>query len=202
MVLFAAGIVLSLIGSLPPGLISLAVARTSMMRGFLPAIVFAWGAAFAEFFQAVAAVVFAKWFLEHPVAAKIFQMIAIPIFLGIAVYLWFFAKAPKTPPNSKLIAPGKQFFSGVVISVFNLLAIPYWVAYAGWLQINGYWQDGWIYIILFAAGVTVGTMIALSLYAWLASELIRRSDEVAKYVNRLVALIFLGLGIKLIIDFL
>ena len=96
----------------------------------------------------------------------------------------------------------RQFFRGVVISVFNLLAIPYWVAYAGWLRVNGWWQEGLLYTILFAAGVTIGTTIALALYAWLAQEMTRRSDWVAKVVNRFVALIFLFLGLKLIWDLL
>lgn len=202
MTLFIAGIILSLMGSLPPGLISLSVAQTSIMRGFLPAIVLAMGAAFAEFFQAVGAVVFADWFLAHPVAAKIFQYVAIPIFLGLGVYLWFFAKAPKPPSGPVMRAPFRQFLQGIVISVFNLLAIPYWVAYAGWLQVNGWWQYGWHYTAAFAAGVTIGTILALGLYAWLANELTRRSEKVALIANRVVALIFLGLALKLIVDVL
>lgn len=160
------------------------------------------GAAFAEFFQAWGAVVFADWFLAHPVAARAFQLAAIPVFLGLAFYLWFFAKAPRAPEVEAPVAPFRQFSRGVVISVFNLLAIPYWVAYAGWLRVNGWWQEGLMHTVFFGFGVTVGTMMALSLYAWLAQEMTRRSDVVARVVNRFVALIFLGLGLKLVYDVL
>lgn len=202
MLLFAAGLILSLSGSLPPGLISLSVAQTSILRGFWPAILLAMGAAFAEFFQAWGAVAFADWFLAHPVAATAFQVVAIPIFLGLALYLWFFAKAPRAPEVLLPVSMFRQVARGVVISVFNLLAIPYWVAYAGWLRVNGWWQEGLLYTLFFAAGVTIGTFIALALYAWLAQEMTRRSELVAKVVNRFVALIFLGLGLKLIWDLL
>lgn len=201
MLLFAAGIFLSLMGSLPPGLISLAVAHTSIMRGILPALILGLGAAFAEFFQAVGAVVFAAWFLEHPYAARVFQLAAIPIFLVLAVYLWFFAKPPKATEGGSTGSLAWQFWRGIMVSFFNLLAIPYWVAYAGWLKVNGWWQGGgWGLTLFFAAGVTVGTSLALGLYAWLANELTRRSDVVAKVANRVVALIFLGLALKLLYD--
>lgn len=200
MLLLGAGLVLSLSGSLPPGLISLSVAQTSILRGYWSAIILGLGAAFAEFFQAWAAVAFADWFLQNPGAAKVFQIGAIPVFLGLAVYLWFFARAPRAPETDLPVAPLRQFARGIVISVFNLLAIPYWVAYAGWLRVNSYWQEGRAHTLLFSLGVTIGTMIALTLYAWLAQELTRRSDMVARVVNRFVALIFLGLGLKLVYD--
>lgn len=200
MVVFIAGLALSLSGSLPPGLISLSVAQTAILRGFWSAIVLATGAAFAEFFQAWAAVIFSDWFMANPTAARVFQVLAIPVFLGLAFYLWFFAKAPRAPEEDLPVAPVRQFLRGVVISVFNLLAIPYWVAYTGWLRLNGWWQEGNIYTFLFSSGVVVGTMAALVLYAWLAREMTKRSDLVAKVVNRFVALIFLGLGLKLVVD--
>lgn len=200
MYLFFAGLVLSLLGSLPPGLISLSVAQTAVLRGFGSAMVLALGAAFAEFFQALGAVFFAEWFLGHPVAARGFQIAAIPVFLGLAIYLWFFAKTPRTPEMDVPIAARRQFARGVAVSFFNLLAVPYWVAYTGWLRVNGWWTEGWAAAFGFASGVVVGTLGALALYAWLAREMTRRSELVARWVNRFVALIFLGLALKLVVD--
>jgi len=200
MYLFFAGLVLSLVGSLPPGLISLSVAQTAILRGFGSAIVLALGAAFAEFFQALGAVFFADWFLGHPVAARGFQIAAIPVFLGLATYLWFFAKTPRTPEMDAPKAAMRQFGRGMAVSFFNLLAVPYWIAYTGWLQVNGWWSDGMAAAFWFAGGVVAGTMGALALYAWLAQEMTRRSELVARWINRFVALIFLGLGLKLVVD--
>jgi len=52
MILLCAGVILSLFGSLPPGLISLSVAQTAIARTLPAALFLAIGAAFAEFFQA------------------------------------------------------------------------------------------------------------------------------------------------------
>jgi threonine/homoserine/homoserine lactone efflux protein len=198
MILLLAGFVLSLLGSLPPGLISLSVAHTAMQRGWWAAIVLAAGAAAAEFFQAWGAVLLTDWFLSHPAAERAFQWAAVPIFLGLAGHLLFLAKPPRPPAEMPPVAMARQFAKGVVVSVFNLLAIPYWFVYCGWLRVEGWWREGWPSTMLFAAGVTLGTVAALALYAWLGHLILQRSATVARQANRVVGLIFLGLGLKLL----
>jgi threonine/homoserine/homoserine lactone efflux protein len=56
MKLLLAGFVLSLLGSLPPGLINLSVAYIAIRRSFFAAMALGAGAAFAEYFQALIAV--------------------------------------------------------------------------------------------------------------------------------------------------
>ena len=200
LILLVAGVLLSLAGSLPPGLISLSVAQTGYRRGFCTAMVLGLGAAFAEFFQAWGAAVFSDWFMKNPDVARWFQMAALPVFWGLALYLIFWAKAPKPPKELPALQPFRQFMKGVVISVFNLLAIPYWVIYCSWLQLQGWWVPGLFPTLAFASGVTLGTTIALALYAWLSGDLLRRSDKIGRYINVFVGLIFLGLGAKIAWD--
>jgi threonine/homoserine/homoserine lactone efflux protein len=197
MVLFLAGIFLSLMGSLPPGLISLSVAHTAITKGFRIACILAVGAAFAEFFQAWLAVVLSDWFVAHPGVEKIFLWTALPVFIGLGIYLFFFAPMPKAPTEldtNNWIGP---FGKGILISVFNLLAIPYWFAYCGWLKINGWWtQEGGLSTFVFSFGVTVGTLIALFLYAKLGATIVQQSDSLAKQANRIVAVIFWLIALK------
>lgn len=196
MLILAAGFILSLMGSIPPGLISLTVSQTSIQRGLAAAWAVAAGAAFAEFFQACIAVVFADWFLSHPVAERGFQWAAMPVFFVLGIHLLFFAKAPALKKTIVLPSLSNQFRKGVLISVFNLLAVPYWFVYCGWLRVEGYWKEGTVYTLIFATGVSLGTFVALGLYAWLGQAILKRSSEVAVYANRVIGLIFLGLGIK------
>lgn len=198
MKLFFAGLVLSLLGSLPPGLISLSVAHTAIRRGIAAALLLAIGAAFAEFFQAWAAVVLADWFISHPDFERAFRWIAVVVFGILAIYLIFMAKAPAAPQEMPRVAWYKQFIKGVMISTFNLLAIPYWFVYCGWLRVEGWWIEGLSSTLCFSAGVTFGTILALVLYAWLGMLIVQRSTRIARHANRLIGLIFLGLGIKLL----
>lgn len=199
MVLFFAGFVLSLFGSLPPGLISLSVAQTAIARNLRAAMQLAVGAAFAEFFQAWVAVAMADWFLQHPIVERYFQWAAIPVFWGLALYLFFWAKAPQKTNSVRAGSSIGQIGKGILISVFNLLAIPYWFTYCGWLKVSGWWvKEGVFESIIFSAGVAIGTLFALGLYARLGQEIVHRSDMMARYANRFVALIFFGLGLRLL----
>jgi threonine/homoserine/homoserine lactone efflux protein len=196
MLLLIAGFVLSLFGSLPPGLISLSVSQTAIHRGISAAMALALGAAMAEFFQAWAAVLFADWFLSHPEAERGFHWAAVPVFLGIGLHLVFFAKPPQPPGPITAGSIRRQFFKGWILSVFNLLAIPYWFVYVGWMRVEGWWQEGLFSTLIFSFGVSLGTIFALGLYAWLGQLIVKRSMDVARYANRVIGLIFIGLGLK------
>jgi len=219
--LFLYGFALSLLGSLPPGLISLSVTQTAVQRGLVAALVLSAGAAAAEFFQAWLAATAAGWFVQHPLVEQGLHGAAIPIFIGLGLYL-IFKKAPisasptsmtqlgidqaleenPTDPSGGWLGNLRFFFHGIVVSLFNLLAIPYWLTYCSWLRTTVSWQEGWISNSIFSAGVTVGTFAALSAYAGLGYFAVQRSDKVAQYINRVVGLLFLGLGLKLLLDIL
>lgn len=195
--LFFFGFVLSLIGSLPPGLISLTVAQTAIVRGFKPALAVSVGAAVAEFFQALLAVMAADWFLRHPAMERFFQWGAACVFLVLAIHLLCFAKT--TVPEAHLSrhrSLPQQFLKGVVVSAFNLLAIPYWFVYCAWLRSGGWWQNGKAATALFATGVVFGTLLTLAGYALLGQWIRQRAEKIARYANRTVGAIFLGLGLK------
>lgn len=202
MTLLLAGFLLSFVGSLPPGLISLAVAQTSIQRGVQAAFWLAVGAAGAEFFQAWLASAGADWFLQHPFAKQAFEWCAIPVFWGAAVYLFFWAKPPRDPGEYEAGPPLRQILKGIVISVFNLLAIPYWFAYCGWLRLNGWWREGLAATWIFSFGVVIGTLLAMLIYIWLGQAIVQRSELATRITNRVVALIFFGLGLKLVVQVL
>lgn len=196
MFLLAAGFMLSLLGSLPPGLISLSVAQTSLTRGLAAALALATGAATAEFFQAWLAVGLSDWFMSHPAAERGFHWAAIPVFFVLGIHLLFFARPSHAQAQVAATPMHRQFIKGLMISVFNLLAIPYWFVYCGWLRLEGWWKEGLLFTWLFSLGVSIGTVCALGIYAWLGQLVLNRAGELAKYANKAIGLIFLALGMK------
>jgi threonine/homoserine/homoserine lactone efflux protein len=187
---------LSFLGSLPPGLISLTVVRTAMRRGFRAAWILAFGAAATEYLQALAAIGFANWFLANPAVEAGFRWVTAPVFLGLGVYYLLWAKPQGAVPEAAPPPLRGLFLQGVALSLFNLLAIPYWIAYCGWMQVGGYWEDGLWPTLRFAAGVTLGAQAALSLYAWLGEVILRRFEAVARWANYVIGWLFLGLGLR------
>jgi len=196
--LFFAGFGLSLIGSLPPGLISLTVAQSAIARGLAAGLAVAVGAAFVEFFQAWAAVSLTDWFLSNPAAEQAFQWAAMPVFFMLGIHLIFFSKPQMAVGPVEPVSLPRFFGKGMLVSTFNLLAVPYWFVYCAWLRVEGYWQTGWIAVFVFSFGVSCGAVCALGLYAWLGRVVVRRASDWARFANGFIGVIFLGLGLKLL----
>ncbi|MEO6038211.1 MAG: LysE family transporter [Saprospiraceae bacterium] len=196
--LFFAGFGLSLLGSLPPGLISLAVAYTAIQQGLRAALWVALGATLVEFGQAWLAGTAVVWFLANPGAERSFQWVALPIFTGAALYLLFWARPPR--PKAIPATPASawhQLAQGGLISLFNLLALPYWFSYCGWLRLMGWWVAGWWAAVIFSTGVCFGTLVALGFYAWAGQKAVQNSPKIGRIANRVIGGIFLLLAGKL-----
>lgn len=199
--LLFAGLFLSLIGSLPPGFISLLIAQTSIQRGIKPALWAAAGAASVETVQAWLASIAAVWVLAHPAVQTWFQYAALLVFLSVGTYLMFFAPPPK--PRTEVVtqvSPWQQFGKGMLVSIFNMMAMPYWFAYCGWLKMSGWWPESPYSVVFFSVGVGLGTLSALALYAWAAQRVIERSAEIARSINRIIAVIFYLLACKILVN--
>jgi threonine/homoserine/homoserine lactone efflux protein len=195
MKLLLAGFVLSLLGSLPPGLINLSVAYIAIRRSFFAAMALGAGAAFAEYFQALIAVALVG---VMPTFKAAFEWVAAVLFLSLGIYLLLWPQKPGQPDEIDEVSIQSYFNRGVLISIFNLLAIPYWVTYCSWLQTEGWWSDKTSDMLIFAAGVSIGTIGAFGLYAWFSTKILQRVNNIAKIANLVIGLTFLGLAVKLL----
>ncbi len=195
MKLLLAGFVLSLLGSLPPGLINLSVAYIAIRRSFIAAMVLGTGAAFAEYFQALAAVALVG---VMPAFKAAFEWVAAVVFLSLGIYLLFWPQKPRQPGEIDDVSLKSYFNKGVLISIFNLLAIPYWVTYCSWLQAQGWWSDNIYDMLIFAAGVSTGTVGAFGLYAWFSTRILQQVNNIARIANLVIGITFLALAAKLL----
>ena len=197
MKLLLAGFVLSLLGSLPPGLINLSVAYIAIRRNFVAAMVLGTGAAFAEYFQALAAVALVG---VIPSFKAIFDWVAAVVFLSLGLYMLLWPQKPGQPDEIDEVSLGSYFNRGILISIFNLLAIPYWVTYCTWLQAEGWWSNETSDMLVFAAGVSTGTIGAFGLYAWFSAKILQRVNNIARIASLVIGLTFLGLAAKLLVQ--
>lgn len=195
------GFVLSFIGSLPLGTISAITTDTAVKNGLLAAIWVALGASMVEFFQAMLALQLSHELSSNPQIKPWLVLISIPILIILSIYLFYQARKP-VPIQVKPISYGKGFLKGALVSLVNVLAIPYWVFYGSYLV-------GMELISLeklehhagFSLGVSLGTFIVLYLYARLGDWLRKYSKRITQYVNLFMAAVLLLLAIYQIIDY-
>lgn len=188
---------LSFIGSLPFGMINMAVAHTAIRRGLPPAIWMGFGAALVELVQVFVALKFTWLFDENPTVEQAFQVVAAIVFVAGGIYFFFFAKTkPALPEEGKVIGVKRgAFVKGIFISSVNLMVIPYWIFYGTLLSANDLLVKDNTHVGIFSVGTMFGTFSLMVCYALLGTKILSKSEVVTRWVNKLIGVVLLGFGV-------
>lgn len=189
---FIIGAVLSFIGSIPPGTLNVLVLQMGLEKKVRQALRFALAVAIVEYPYTWIAVVFEHWIMSSAVVLANFQLLGAVVMTTLGAFsLW----AARKPTNFSVKFQESGFVRGLVLSVLNPQAIPFWIGVTAYLKMQG-WIDlgtGWR-LHSYILGTSVGAFILLSMLALLAN----RMSYVMQH-NRLVKLIpggvLLGLGL-------
>ena len=179
---FLLGFILSFIGSIPPGTLNLAVLQLGMEYKIKAALRFALAVSIIEYPYAWIAVVFEDWVTASPIIIDNFQLITAIVMTVIGAFSVWSARKP-SEFSVKFNESG--FRRGIVLSILNPMAIPFWIAYTAflksqdWIDLSSQW-----FVHSYVLGTSVGVMVLLTLFAFLAKKL-------APYIkdNRIVKLV-------------
>ena len=179
---FLIGAIISFIGSIPPGTLNLSVLQLGLEHKTKVALRFSLAVAIVEYPYAWIGVVFEDLITSSPVIVDNFQLITAVVMLVIGAFsIW----SARKPSEFSVRFNESGFRRGIVLSILNPMAIPFWVAYTAFLKSQG-WIDvstQWL-VHSYVLGTSVGVMILLVLFTFLAQRL-------SGYVkdNRIVKLI-------------
>lgn len=153
------------VGVAPPGLLNMTAAKVSAVDGRNRAVIFALGASVTVLFQTYIAVLFAKFIDRNPDVIVLLQEIGLFIFIGLTIYFfWAGKKKKKQQEELKMKSKTSRFFLGMLLSVLNLLPIPYYVFLSVWFSRKGWFFFNQSYIWLFVLGAAVGSFLVFYLY--------------------------------------
>lgn len=179
---FLIGAIISFIGSIPPGTLNLSVLQLGMEHKTKTALRFALAVSIVEYPYAWIGVVFEDLITSYPFIVDNFQLITAIVMLVIGVFsIW----SARKPSEFSVRFNESGFRRGIVLSILNPMAIPFWVAYTaflksqGWIELSSQWL-----VHSYVLGTSVGVMVLLMLFTFLAQKL-------SSYVrdNRIVKLI-------------
>lgn len=192
LILFFATFSAAFMATVPPGLLNMNAAKTSVEKGKLNGIIFSLGVSTMIMLQAYIAVLISKFLYRNPEVIKWLQIAALIVFSFFAVY--FFLLARKSSQKSiKMVRVSKKnsFFKGLLLAALNFLTIPYYSA------LNAMWNaSGWIQFkisdiatFIFAAGC--GTFSVLYLYTVYFTKLESRTETFSKNSNYILSVLML-----------
>ncbi|MFK7781908.1 LysE family transporter [Psychroserpens sp.] len=189
-VIFFLGLIIALIGVIPPGLLNMTAAKISLKEGHNRGIVFSIGVCFIVFLQTYIAAMFARYLSNHPHTVEILRQVALVIFILITIYFLFLAKSsPKPDIDSHTKSKQSRFFQGIFLSAINVLPIPY-QAYMT-ISIAGF---GWfafdpMSILTYCSGAASGTLVMLYVYIFFFDKIKSKKLTSQKSMNKSIGVI-------------
>ncbi|RZS99661.1 LysE family translocator [Aquimarina brevivitae] len=181
----------SLVGVIPPGLVNMTVARTCLERGKQNGILVAVGASFVVFFQAFVAILLAKYIFNNVYIKNMLLRTGAVIFLLMAIYFFVKARQRQTKIRVYRKADTRSFFKGAMISLINVLPIPYFCAVAAGLSVSGKLNYDIIKMLLFAFAASLGTFVTLYFYVFSFLKIEKRTATITKYSNYFMGILML-----------
>ncbi|WP_035335525.1 LysE family translocator [Dokdonia sp. PRO95] len=178
----------ALAGVIPPGLINMSVAKTCVERGRNNGLLVAIGASFIVIIQALIAVLLAKYIFGNPFVQNMLLRTGLVIFLIMAVFFFMKAKRGKVPKVKLSKNRGlKSLGKGMMISVLNILPIPYFCALGAALNVSGKVEYDIVAITFFVLAAALGTFTALYFYVIFFARIQSRATTFTKYSNYFMA---------------
>ena len=196
---FLAGFIFSFLGSIPPGTLNLAVLQLGIEHKIKTALRFSIAVAIIEYPYAWIAVVFEDWVTSSPVIVDNFQLITAIVMIVIGGFtLW----SARKPSEFAVKFNESGFRRGIVLSILNPMAIPFWIGITAYLKAQG-WIDLSSQALLhsYVLGTSVGVIILLVLFTFLAKQLSSYVKD-NRYVKLVPGFTLLVLGLYAFVRYL
>ena len=200
--LFSATFMAAFLAALPPGLLNVNAAKTSVEKGKANGIMFGLGVSVTVMIQAYISVRITKYLLRNPEVIELLLQIALVVFVVLA--LFFFVKARKQHSKPIEFVQSKKrgsFTKGALLAAINILAIPYHSGLNTVFHKQNLMNYKVIDEVFFILASGLGTFLVMYLYAFYFNKMERKTNRFSKNSNYilsvLMAVLFVITAIRL-----
>lgn len=162
--IFYWGMLISFLGSLPPGMMNIAATQISGKQGTGAAMIYATGSMVAEVIIVRIALSGMSWLTRRQKFFRFLEWITAGLLIVFSIACFIAANSMQDFP---VILPGlllPPFLSGVVLSVINPLHIPFWLGWSAVLISKGVLVPGLKQYNWYSSGIATGTMSGFTVF--------------------------------------
>lgn len=189
-VLFFLGLIIALVGVIPPGLLNMTAAKISLKEGYSRGIMFSAGVCVIVFLQTYIASMFARYLSNHQSVIEVLQRVAFVIFVLIAIYFLLLAKPnPKPDVDAPSRSKHSRFFQGMFLSAINIFPIPYQAYMTITISSFGWMEFERPSIISYVSGAATGTFVMLYIYIFFFDKIKGKKFTSQKNMNYIIGAI-------------
>jgi len=196
---FLIGFAFSFIGSIPPGTINLTIVQLGLEKKINIAWRFAIAASIMEYPYAWVAVEFAEMITSSPLLVENMQLITAIVMTLLGVITIWSSNRP-TKISTKLSESG--YMRGIILSILNPLAIPFWVGATAYLvSLDWIELSTPVRLHSYLIAICLGTFVILILLAYLAKKVVSRFQQ-NSWINRIPGIALMILGVYAFLEYL
>ncbi len=192
------GFFFSFIGSIPPGSINLSVLQLAVQGNVAAAFRFIFASAGIEFIYAYIAIRFQILITSSPFVIQNFHIISALVMVLLGIINLF---SPKNPGKLAKKLANSGFRKGMIISILNPLAIPFWIGITAYLQSNEWIVINNSTIFPYITGISLGTFALLTVIAMLSSKVAPYLQN-PSLIKKIPGFVLLALGLYAFYKFL
>jgi threonine/homoserine/homoserine lactone efflux protein len=189
--LFYWGMLISFLGSLPPGLMNIMATQVASRQGTMAGLVYAFGSMLAEVIIVRAALSGMSWLTRRQKFFQVLEWMTAILLVVFAIVCFIAANSMHdfTAILPELLLP--PFITGVVISAANPLHIPFWLGWSTVLMNKGVLIPGAKRYNIYIAGIGAGTIGGFMVFILGGSHLLKTVQSNQYLVNGFTGIIVL-----------
>jgi len=182
------GFLASSFGITPPGLINMTAAKVGLKEGRTAALIFSAGASVVVLFQALIAVLFAKFLDKHPEVVIMMREVGLAIFAALTIYFFITAHKKIKPQKKeiKLHSKKSRFFLGMLLSALNFFPIPFYVFVSITLASFNWFSFDKMFLYTFVFGSGIGAYFAFYCYIAFFKKMESRTQFILNNMNYII----------------
>ena len=181
--IFAWGMIISFLGSLPLGPLNLFTTYISVSKGVYAGFAFCLGCIVSELIFVRLALISMNWISKRQRLFKTFEWITVGIILTLAIFS-FNAAIKKTGFTSAMPTNIRYpFLSGILFSALDPMKIPFWFLWSTFLISNKTLITESKYYNFYVVGIGVGSLLGFLLFIYGGNYLIRTIKTHQNIIN-------------------
>jgi threonine/homoserine/homoserine lactone efflux protein len=163
---FLIAFIFSFLGSIPPGTLNLTVLRLGLEQKIDIAWRFAIAAALIEYPYAWLALIFEDWITSSTTVVNNFRLIGAIVMITLGILA---IRSASKPVKQVETVRESGFRKGLLLSILNPLALPFWIGITAYLKSQGWitLSNAW-HVHSYLLGISLGALVLLILVAYLA----------------------------------
>jgi threonine/homoserine/homoserine lactone efflux protein len=190
--IFFWGMLISFLGSLPPGTMNMAALHISAQQGMGEGFIYATGSMLAEVTIVRIALVSIKWMVSQHRLFYWFEILTLILLMAMAWVCFTQSPGSHNFSNDILQRSSSPFWLGLVLSTINPLHIPFWLGWSTVLMNKNILQTKPNQYNWYVSGIGLGTMLGFSVFIFGGIRVVDLPGDIQHMLNLVIgfALLF------------